>query len=384
MNLFNGNLITLRSDKNLPDLTSQTSDCLQQLHTSLVEKDLPSGAIYKIILFMNSQSPDYEANHIKDLLHQIKKELHEEILVIPLFQAPLKCDLLMEVHYSTSPEWKRSFFMHSAGAVIVFNRNGLSVANGFAASNSGDCKTDASLVFKTLQQQLDETSFEISDITRQWNYIEGIVSHKEDHQNYQVFNDARTQFYQDHFRERGYPAATGIGMKAGGVLIDYIAIKGNNVTNVPIDNPVQIPAHKYHEDCLMGLPTGDRKTTPKFERGRYVSLHGEEIVFVSGTAAITGEKTANPEDVEQQTRLTIDNIDRLISKDNLSKNISISRNLKFNYLRIYVKEKNDFQKVREICENRYGNTPMVWLQANICRDDLTVEIEGTLLVVKKT
>ncbi len=148
MNLFNGNLITLRSEKNLPDLSSQTEDCLQQLHTSLVEKGLPPRAIYKIILFMNSQSPDYQANHIKDLLIHIKKELHEEILVIPLFQAPLKCDLLMEVHYSTSPEWKRSFFMHSAGAVIVFNRNDISVASGFSASNSGDCQTDASLVFQ--------------------------------------------------------------------------------------------------------------------------------------------------------------------------------------------------------------------------------------------
>ncbi len=382
MNLFNGNLITLRSDKNLSDLSSQTADCLQQLHASLDEKDLPSSAIYKIILFLNSQSPDYQSNHIKDLLDQLKKELHKEILVIPLCQAPLKCDLLMEVHYSTSDEWKRSFFMHSAGAAIVFNRNGLSVVNGFSTSNSGDCQTDASLVFKTLQQQLDETGFGISDITRQWNYIEGIVSNKEDHQNYQVFNDARSQFYQDHFTENGYPAATGIGMMAGGVLIDYIAIKGNNVTNTPIDNPVQIPAHKYHQNCLMGLPTGDKKTTPKFERGRYVSLHGEEIVFVSGTAAITGEKTANPGDVEQQTRLTIDNIDSLVSKDNLSKNISITGDLKYNYLRIYVKERSDFKKVREICEKRYGNVPMVWLQANICRDDLTVEIEGTLLVVK--
>ena len=382
MNLFNGNLITLRSKKNLPDLSSQMADCLQQLDTSLGEKDLPSSAIYKIILFLNSQSPDYHANHIKDLLDHLNKTLHEEILIIPLCQAPLRCDLLMEVHYSTSPEWKRSFFMHSAGAVIVFKRNGLSVANGFSASNSGDCQTDASLVFKTLQQQLDETGFKISDITRQWNYIEGIVSKKEDHQNYQVFNDARSQFYQDHFSEKGYPAATGIGMEAGGILIDYLAIKGNHVTNVPIDNPVQIPAHKYHQDCLMGLPTGDRKTTPKFERGRYVSLHGEEIVFVSGTAAITGEKTANQGDVEQQTRITIDNIDRLISKDNLSKSIIIPWDLKFNYLRIYVKERNDLKKVREICEKRYGDVPMVWLQANICRDDLTVEIEGTLLVMK--
>jgi enamine deaminase RidA (YjgF/YER057c/UK114 family) len=380
MNLFNGNLITLRSDKNLPDLSSQMADCLHQLHTSLDEKDLSSSAIYKIIIFLNSQSPDYRSNLIKEHLDRLKKELHEEILIIPLCQAPLRCDLLMEVHYSTSPEWKRSFYMHSAGAVIVFKRNGLSVANGFSTSNSGDCHTDASLVFKTLQQQLDETGFEISHITRQWNYIEGIVSRKEDHQNYQVFNDARSQFYQDHFAENGYPAATGIGMAAGGVLIDYVAIKGNHVTNIPIDNPAQIPAHKYHQDCLMGLPAGDKKATPKFERGRYVSLHGEEIVFVSGTASITGEKTASPGDVEQQTRLTIGNIDKLISKENLSKNTVIPWDLKFNYLRIYMKDREDFIKIREICEERYGNVNIVWLQANICRDDLTVEIEGTLLV----
>ena len=72
----------------------------------------------------------------------------------------------------------------------------------------------------------------------------------------------------------------------------------------------------------------------------------------------------------------------MISKDNLSKHLTKTPDLRFNYLRIYVKERIDFHKVREICESRYGNVPMVWLQANICRDDLTVEIEGTLLVVK--
>jgi enamine deaminase RidA (YjgF/YER057c/UK114 family) len=382
MNLFNGDLITLRSEKNFPDLTSQTLDCLHQLQTCLDEKDLPSKAVYKIILYLNYQSPEFQGNHIRDVLDRIKNELHEEILVIPLFQAPLDCDLLMEVYYNTSPEWKRSFFLHSAGGVIVFNRNGLYVANGFSTSNTGDCKTDASLTFKTLQQQLDETGFEISDITRQWNYIEGILSSKESHQNYQVFNDSRTQFYQDHFRERGYPAATGIGMKAGGILIEYLAIKSNNVKNVPIDNPLQIPAHKYHQDCLKGLPAGNRKTTPKFERGRYVSIHGEEIVFVSGTAAITGEKTTNPSNAEQQTRLTIDNIDRLISKENLENCKIIPGMLDYNYLRIYVKNKQDFIPVRDICRSKYGNLPIVWLQADICRDDLMVEIEGTLIVHK--
>lgn len=380
MNLFNGNLITLRSERHLPDLASQTADCLRQLHACLAERDLPTSAIYKIILFMNSQSPDAQADQIREILDNIKKELHGEILVVPLFQAPLECDLLMEAYYNVSPDWKRSFFLHSAGSVVVFERNGLSVAIGFSASNSGDCETDAGLAFKTLKQLLDGTGFEISDITRQWNYIEGILTHEENHQHYQVFNDARTRFYQDHFREKGYPAATGIGMKAGGVLIEFIAVSGSDVINIPIDNPVQIPAHKYHPDCLKGLPTGNRKTTPKFERGRYVSFSGEEILFVSGTAAITGEKTADPGDVERQTRITIDNIDRLVSPDNLAKNKIDSHGLTFNYVRIYLKEKEDFNKVSEICKNRYGNIPIVWLQAHVCRDDLMVEIEGTLIV----
>jgi enamine deaminase RidA (YjgF/YER057c/UK114 family) len=382
MNLFNGDLITLRSEKNFSDLYSQTTDCLQQLNTRLVERDLPVSAVYKIIIYLDHQSANSGTNHVRDLLYRIKQELHKEILIIPLFQAPLECDLLMEVYYSVSPEWKRTLFLHSSGGVILFEHDGLSVSNGFSASNTGDCITDSDLAFKTLQQLLSETGFEILDITRQWNYIEGILSSNERHQHYQIFNDARTKFYEDHFREKGYPAATGIGMQKGGILIEYIAIRGDQVYNVPMDNPQQIPAHQYHPDCLMGVPAGDSKTTPKFERGRFVDLQGEEVFFISGTAAIMGEKTANPGDAEQQTRLTINNIDRLVSKDNLLKNNIEPRDLRYNYLRIYLKHKKDFRKVREICLERYGSVPIVWLQADICRKDLEVEIEGTLLVNK--
>ncbi len=382
MNLLNGDLIILRSGENLQDLNSSISDCLRQLQKYLIERDLSSKDVYKIIMFLDHNSQGSHVNHIQQLIDQIKKELHEELLVIPLFQAPLECELLMEVYYQAGPGWKRSFHLHETGSVIVFSSNDLSVATGFSTSNSGDSKKDAGQAFKTLQELLDQTGFEISDITRQWNYIEGILDTRDHHQNYQTFNDARTRFYQDHFRERGYPAATGIGMKAGGILIEYMAIRGQKLKNLPIDNPLQIPAHKYHQDCLIGLPTGDRKTTPKFERGRYVSLRGEEIIFVSGTAAISGEKTSNPGDAARQTWITIDNIDRLVSEDNLAKNKIASGNFEFNYLRIYVKETKDLIKVREICHYRYGDVPIVWLQADICRDDLMVEIEGTLIIGK--
>ena len=200
------------------------------------------------------------ANPVKELLDHIKKELHEQILIIPIFQPPLECDLLMEVYFSISPEWKRSMFLHSSGGVILFERNGLSVSNGYALSNAGDCVTDSNLVFKTLQQLLDKTGFEISDITRQWNYIEGILSNRDQHQNYQIFNDARTDFYHGHFKEKGYPAATGIGMKKGGVLIEYIAVKGERIFNVPIDNPQQIPAHKYHEGEAKLFSSSEKPT----------------------------------------------------------------------------------------------------------------------------
>lgn len=89
----------------------------------------------------------------------------------------------------------------------------------------------------------------------------------------------------------GYPAATGIGCDSGGVMVIVYAVKGFDGANLPLDNPLQVPAHRYSGRVLASGKEAVR-TTPKFERVRLLG----DVVFVSGTAAIKGEDSEFSED----------------------------------------------------------------------------------------
>ena len=91
------------------------------------------------------------------------------------------------------------------------------------------------------------------------------------------------------------------------------------------------------------------------------------MIFVSGTAAIVGEESVAPDNIGVQTRTTIDNIAALVGPSRLSN------------LRAYVKRRTDLPAVRDICEAAFGSIPAVYVQADVCRDDLLVELEGTLV-----
>ncbi|GAB1450806.1 hypothetical protein MASR2M47_08620 [Draconibacterium sp.] len=65
--------------------------------------------------------------------------------------------------------------------------------------------------------------------------------------------------------ENGYPAATGIGMNCGGIIIEFLAVQSDDLKSFPINNPSQIAAHTYSKNVLAGEECM-LKTTPKFER----------------------------------------------------------------------------------------------------------------------
>jgi len=41
-----------------------------------------------------------------------------------------------------------------------------------------------------------------------------------------------------------------------------------------------------------------------------------------------------------------------------------------------VKHHDDYEKCRAVCERRLGRIPAIYAQADVCRPDLLVEIEG--------
>jgi enamine deaminase RidA (YjgF/YER057c/UK114 family) len=248
-----------------------------------------------------------------------------------------------------------------------------------------DYSFQANEAYRLMSEILDREKMSFSDVVRQWNYIEDILGIRtltdKKYQNYQVLNDVRAQYYASERFKNGYPASTGIGMNAGGIILEFISIKPENGVNiVPLKNPGQIDAYNYSQGVLIGssLIRQDMKSSPKFERAKYISINEKKTIYVSGTASIRDEKTIGENDVKKQTWVTIENIDNLISDINL-KNAGIGNNydkMSFSFIRVYVKNKSEIKVVKEICDSYYKNVPINYLVADICRDNLLVEIEG--------
>jgi enamine deaminase RidA (YjgF/YER057c/UK114 family) len=240
--------------------------------------------------------------------------------------------------------------------------------------------------YKLMKDILTAESFTFSDIVRQWNYVENIVEVQKVKgdkpiQNYQVLNDTRSLYYSQSEFQHGYPAATGIGMNYGGILLEFYAVKPfGEVEILPIKNPKQVDAYNYSQEVLVGdaLKKLPQKTTPKFERAKYLSLNGHRTIFISGTASIHNEITIGIDDVEKQTLATLENISELVTCENLRNSgaSETSGKLSYNFLRIYVKKTSDLATVKSICDNQFNDISVSYLIADICRDNLLVEIEG--------
>jgi len=98
---------------------------------------------------------------------------------------------------------------------------------------------------------------------------------------------------------------------------------------------------------------------------------------LSGTASIVGHETIHPGDVAAQTRETMTNINALLEEANRvvgSARYSLD-GLKF---KVYVRQPADLDAIENtLSESLRSSTPVVYLQADVCREDLLVEIEAT-------
>lgn len=239
----------------------------------------------------------------------------------------------------------------------------------------------ATEIFHTLENILRKEDYPIHSIVRQWNYIERITDFADNQQHYQLFNDARSIFYTKTQWPEGYPAATGIGTQWGGIVIDLNAVKSSEKEYrcIPLDNNLQVAAYDYSQKVLLGKKDENLKerTTPKFERAKALADKSGGIIYISGTAAIRGEESLLNVGIEEQTKITIENILHLISKDNLLKeDISISGECSLQILRVYLKNEEDITLAKNYINKVLPEIPISYLLANVCREELLIEIEG--------
>lgn len=252
---------------------------------------------------------------------------------------------------------------------------------GIPASDFSDSvKKQSAEVFDKLDDLLTTHGFEVDDIVRQWNYIGSIVACRDGKQNYQEFNDARTRYYAKGAWGNGYPAATGIGAEGNCIVVGGIAFKNSNTKAIyPIDNPLQVAAHVYSKRVLIDDDANAMKSTPKFERAKLIETARGACCFVSGTAAIRGEESVDASSAKMQTVKTIENIEYLVSKENLVRFGCKPYELRYATLQVFIKHAEDYDEVRQVVEQYYTDTPIIYSIADVCRSELLVEIEGILI-----
>lgn len=317
---------------------------------------------------MPNDNEQYVSRRIM-LREKIRKSYgaHEPVLSY-VSQPPLNAGLILEVHSYKADEGDQITFRHHGGFpyVILENADGRFL---FAGGFHGDVinfgiQQQSAEVFHTMGEVMRREGFPINSIIRQWNYIEQITRFDGPDQHYQMFNNTRADFYEKTDWKNGYPAATGIGANLGGILVDLDAavFARPECYVTPIDNKLQIAAHAYSAQVLEAAQ--QKKATPKFERAKSMTFDDRRIVYISGTAAIRGEESLVGVGLRHQLHITMENIDQLIGK------------AKLKMLRVYLKDKSFYEEARELLEGYNLNIPISYMWADVCRDELLIEIEG--------
>ncbi|HTB89860.1 MAG TPA: hypothetical protein VK743_17980 [Steroidobacteraceae bacterium] len=222
------------------------------------------------------------------------------------------------------------------------------------------------IAYQEIFDVLNET--EHPHLIRIWNYLPDINAQAGGDERYRHFNSAR----QMAFRKSGratmgtVPAACALGSPAGSPLSIYF-LAGRRPARM-IENPRQTSAYHY--------PPKFGRHSPIFSRACVWGESGRTRLFVSGTASIVGHETIHRGDVVAQTRETMVNIGALLEQANRivgSSHYSLS-GLK---LKVYVRRPSDLPAVEDTLSLLLSPAAsIVYLQADVCREDLLVEIEA--------
>jgi chorismate lyase / 3-hydroxybenzoate synthase len=204
-------------------------------------------------------------------------------------------------------------------------------------------------------------------LVRIWNYLPQINDSIDGEERYRRFNAAR----QVAFRHAGravmgsVPAACALGSPIGSPLSVYF-LAARRAARV-IENPRQTSAYHY--------PPQFGRHSPTFSRACLWGGEGTTL-FISGTASIVGHETLHRGDVVAQTRETLANIELLLGEAN-----RISGSSRYTLgglnLKVYVRHAADLPAIEAVLRAAIGGTQPLYLLADICRDDLLVEIEAT-------
>lgn len=212
-------------------------------------------------------------------------------------------------------------------------------------------------------------------LARIWNYVPAINAAGPDGlENYRAFSRGRSlafeQCYGEQFTHR-VPAASAVGTMGSALTVVFVA------SRTPVDfveNPLQIPAYRYPEEY------GPRP--PSFARSAVVKTGTEFTVYISGTAAVRGHETRAPMNTSGQLDCTLENLREISIASGLGPDLGAdpARGGGHRIFKVYIRDPRDYPLIADTLAARLLQPGDVvsYVQSDICRDQLTVEIEVTV------
>ncbi|CAF1342567.1 unnamed protein product [Didymodactylos carnosus] len=205
-------------------------------------------------------------------------------------------------------------------------------------------------------------------LVRVWNYVPNILEEENGMERYRRFNCGRHEAFvsKNHGVEQS-PAANCVGVPEGPLSVYFLACKR---PGIPLENPRQTSAYRYPQQY------GPR--SPTFSRATLTELNGTPLLFISGTASVVGHESLHPDDVLEQTRETMTNIEILLEQAAKENFMAAKDGL---YLKVYIKYSEHFSLIKNYLEtlNKPAAHQIVYMQCDLCRPELLVEIEGFCL-----
>ena len=194
---------------------------------------------------------------------------------------------------------------------------------------------------------------------RIWNLIPHINQGTGDQEIYKQFCSGRMRAFTRHgMAAAQYPAASAVGHHAEGAVVYMLAAPKPSRN---LENPLQMPAYTY--------PREYGPCSPSFARATRIELGSGDFLFISGTASILGHSTQAPGDIASQLEVTQANIAQLVKQAGGSTD-------KLSALRVYLRDEEHLELARAQLEKAYPAEHLNFVLADICRQQLLVEIEA--------
>lgn len=206
---------------------------------------------------------------------------------------------------------------------------------------------------------------------RAWNYFPRINDEQDGLERYRRFCVGRHQALTEVLSDfpASLPAATAVGTGSGPLQIVFLA---GTQPAIHLGNPRQLHAYEYPRDY------GPR--SPSFARATFSRSENEGLFFISGTASVVGHASRHAGLPYEQTRETIRNLRAVLNHPEYVTGMEVFGTHPRAMYKVYVRNSDSLPEIhRALQESPLPRQQALFLQGDLCRRELLVEIEGLLI-----